>query len=76
MKDIEEAELMLAIDIAVDIGAMPELLGELIEDELGEQYGTIKEASPWHWQRSDTRDRTSFHHPRHNKNTEASGWCK
>ena len=70
MKNVDPAELKLAIDIAVDIGAMPELLGELIEEELGEQYGAIKEASPWHWQRSDTGDQASLRYAGHDKDTQ------
>lgn len=52
---MDEAELKLAFDIARDIGEIPEILAEMIEEQLEEHYAITEETSPW--QGFDHRDR-------------------
>ena len=47
VNNIDPAEVRLQLDIAADVGAMPDLLHDLISQETGDWYGTTKSANPW-----------------------------
>jgi len=47
VNDIDRAEVRMQLDIAADVGAMPEILHDQICQETGEWYGPAQGINPW-----------------------------
>lgn len=47
VNDIDRAEVRMQMDIAADVGAMPEILHDQICQETGEWYGPAQGINPW-----------------------------
>lgn len=44
---IDSAEVRMQVEIAANVGAIPELLHDMINQETEDWYGTAKDVNPW-----------------------------